>query len=305
MTKSTAKSPAVPEIQARLAKLYGELPPGQRSLVDRLMEDPFLGAMWGIEAMAERGGVSVGTVLRLANRLGYRTFLAFRNALKAACNARSAGAPPVEPYDLHGTLAEVTRRDGICFQRLMQEVNEAQLEAATRMLVSARHRVILGRGVSHVACMILAFYLTQAGLPSIAAMPSDYAAQVGNLKPGDLLVAISFPPYSRETVDAVTFAHENGVKVLAFSDRLDSPMALHADLLLPVPSEDLLYSHSLTTFAALAHAFAIVVAGLDETGTLKRLQAAGQVAQPLFVDYWLPSPPNPVRMTTPDPAEKS
>ncbi len=295
-----SQTAVIPEIQARLVQLYPELPPGQKAIADRLMGDPFMGAMWGVELMAERAGVSVGTVLRLAKRLGYRSFMEFRDALRGACSARSAPPEaPESPRDIHGTLAEVVRRNSDCFEQLMGAVDRPMLEQATRMLVEANHRVILGRGVSHMMCLILAFYLTQAGLPSIAAIPSDYATQVANLGPGDLLVAASFPPYSRESVDAMAFARQNGVRVLAFSDRADSPLALYSDLLIPVPSEDLLYSHSLTTFAALAHAFAIVVAGLDQGGTQKRLQAAVQVAQPLFVDYWMPRQPMPVVMEQP------
>jgi hypothetical protein len=58
-----------------------------------------------------------------------------------------------------------------------------------------------------------------------------------------------------------------------------------------VPSEDLLFSCSITTFAALAHAFAIVLAAQDRLGTLKRLKAADKVAQPLLVNHWLPIQP--------------
>lgn len=298
-------TPLIPEIQSRLVQVYSDLPPGQKAIADRLMEDPFLGAMWGVELMAERANVSVGTVLRLAKRLGYRSFMEFRDALRGACNARSVPQEAAEtPRDIHDTLAEVVRRNEACFEQLMQAVDRPMLEEATRMLVEANHRVILGRGVSHMMSLILAFYLTQAGLPSIAAIPSDYSTQVANLGPGDLLVAASFPPYSRESVDAMAFARQNGVKVLAFSDRPDSPLALYADLLIPVPSEDLLYSHSLTTFAALAHAFAIVVAGLDQSGTQKRLQAAVQVAQPLFVDCWLPRQPMPIAMERPPRKER-
>jgi DNA-binding MurR/RpiR family transcriptional regulator len=159
------------------------------------------------------------------------------------------------------------------------------------MLIKAHHRVILGRGVSHVMSLIMGFYLTQAGLPCIAALPSDFSNQVANLGPQDLLVVLSFAPYSRETVDAAHFAKASGIPVIAFSDRLDSPLKPHSDLLIPVPSEDLLFSCSLTTFAALAHAFAIVVAAQDHAGTLKRLKAADQVAQPLLVNHWLPMQP--------------
>lgn len=293
---------AIPEIQARLSEAYATLPEGQKRTADLLTSDPLFGALWGVELMAEKAQVSVGTVLRLGKRLGYDSFMEFRDALKEACQVRTLAEPPLETEpvrDIHGTLAEVTRRDGLCFQQLIQLVDEPMLERATHLLMEAHHRVILGRGVSHMMGQILAFYLTQAGLPCIAAIPSDYSTQVGNLRPDDLLVAISFAPYSRETVDAMAFARRNGVKVLAFSDRADSPLALHADLLLPVPSEDLLYSHSMTSFAALAHAFAIVVAALDPEGSQQRLKASEEVAQPLFVDCWRPRTPSPVKVGRP------
>jgi DNA-binding MurR/RpiR family transcriptional regulator len=105
------------------------------------------------------------------------------------------------------------------------------------------------------------------------------------------MMVLSFAPYSRETVDSAIFAKASGVPVLAFSDRPDSPLAPYADILIPVPSEDLLFSCSVTTFAALAHAFAIVAASQDQSGTLHRLKAADKVAQPLFVDHWLPMRP--------------
>jgi DNA-binding MurR/RpiR family transcriptional regulator len=279
-----------PDIQVRIAAAYQNLPDAQRAIADALKGDPLLGAFWGIEALAERSGVSVGSVMRLATRLGYRSFNEFRNALRATCNARSSKAdlghlPPLT--DLFGTLAEVVARDMHHLNRMIQLVEPATLDAAVKLLLAARHRVVLGRGVSHVMSLILGFYLTQAGVPTIAALPSDFSNQVANLEPEDLLVVIGFQPYSRETVEAAAFAKQNGVQVLAFSDRVDSPLAPFADILLPVSSEDLLFSCSLTSFAALAHAFAIVLATRDQAGTLKRLKAANQVARPLFVDHWL------------------
>jgi DNA-binding MurR/RpiR family transcriptional regulator len=283
-----------PPIQTRLAEAYRDLPEAMRRVADALMSDPLLGALWGIESMADRAEVSVGTVVRFAKRLGYGGFSEFRDALRDACHARS-GDTDLElmesPTDVFGTLAEVARRDGENLGRLIQMVDQPTLESAVRILVKAHHRVILGRGVSHVMSLIMGFYFTQAGLPCIAAIPSDFSNQVANLGPDDALVVLSFAPYSRETVDAAAFAKENGIPVIAFSDRLDSPLKTQSDILIPVPSEDLLFSCSITTFAALAHAFAIVLAAQDHTGTLKRLKAADKVAQPLLVNHWLPMQP--------------
>ena len=291
-----------PEIQVRLAEVYRELPEAQRAIADLLMGDPLLGALWGIESMAERAQVSVGSVMRFAKRLGYKGFSDFRDALREACSARSGEAELdllEGPTDMLGTLGEVVRRDSEHLGRMIQAVDHSMLESAAKVLVEADHRVILGRGVGHVMGQIFAFYLTQAGVPCIAALPSDFSNQVANLGPKDLLVVISFSPYSRETVDAAIFAKQNGVPILAFSDRKDSPLAPFADILIPVPSEDLLFSFSLTSFAALSHAFAIVLAARDQSGTLRRLKAADKVAQPLFVDHWLPIQPGAMRMGKP------
>jgi DNA-binding MurR/RpiR family transcriptional regulator len=281
-------------VQARFASAYGEMSGAQRAIAEVVMSDPLLGALWGIESMAEKAQVSVGSVMRFAKRLGYKGFSDFRDALRDACNARSrepALAHLESPTDVLGTLGEVVRRDGEELSRLLQTVDHAMLESASRLLFGADHRVILGRGVGHVMGLIFAYHLTQAGVPCIAALPSDFSNQVANLGPRDLLVVVSFAPYSRETVDAAGFAKQNGIPVLAFSDRKDSPVAAHADLLVPVPSENLLFSFSLTSFAALSHAFAIVLAARDQAGTLKRLQAAERVGKPLFVDLWLPMQP--------------
>lgn len=295
-------------IQVRLAESYRDLPLAQRAIADVLMADPLLGALWGIEAMADRARVSVGTVIRFAKRLGYKGFSEFRDALRAACSTRSEEAELEQldvPQDMLGTLGGVVRRDGKHLSRLIQAVDPALLESAARLLLDSNHRVILGRGVGHVMGLIFAFYLTQAGVPCIAALPSDFSNQVANLGPKDLLVVISFSPYSRETVDAASFAKENGVPVLAFSDRKDSPLAPFADILIPVPSEDLLFSFSLTSFATLSHAFAIVLAARDQSGTLQRLKAADKVAQPLFVEHWLPKQPGGLQLQKQSKAEGS
>jgi len=286
------------DIQVRLKDIYHELPDALRRIADTLMSDPLLGALWGIEEMAERSGVSVGTVMRFSKRLGYRGFSDFRDALREACQTRSEGAPleALEaPTDVFWALAEVARRDEENLDRFLKSIDKETLEAATQLLTRAQHRVLLGRGVSHVMCQIMAFNLTQAGLPCIAALPSDFSNQVANLGTKDLLVVISFAPFSRETVDAAGFAKSAGIPVLAFTDRKDSPLSRSATQVVVLPSEDFLFSFGLSTFSVLSHAFAIAVAAMDPAGTVKRLKAADEVGQPLYVEHWLPMQPGAIR----------
>jgi DNA-binding MurR/RpiR family transcriptional regulator len=293
---------AVPEIQLRLQDIYHELPEAMRRIADALMADPLLGALWGIETLAERAGVSMGTVMRFSKKLGYRGFSDFREALREACRVRSEGAPleALEaPTDVFWALSEVARRDQENLNRLLNAVDRATLEAAIQLLIRSQHRLLLGRGVSHVMGQIMAFNLTQAGLPCIAGIPSEFSNQVANLAPKDLLVVLSFAPYSRETVDAAAFAKRCGTPVLAFTDRPDSPLAKSANLAVVLPPEDFLFSFGLSTFSVLSHAFAIAVAAQDPAGTVKRLKAADEVGQPLYMEHWLPLQPGAIRVARP------
>ena len=292
----------LPEIQVRLKDVYHALPEALRRIADTLMSDALLGALWGIEEMAEKANVSVGTVVRFSRRLGYKGFSDFRDALREACQAHSGGAPLESleaPTDVFWALAEVARRDQANLERFLKTIDRATLEAVTQLLTRSHHRLLLGRGVSHVMCQIMAFNLTQAGLPCIAAIPSEFSNQVANLGPKDLLVVFSFAPFSRETVDAASFAKRSGIPVLAFTDRRESPLARSATQAVVLPSEDFLFSFGLSTFSVLSHAFAVAVAAMDPAGTAKRLKAADEVAQPLFVEPWLPFQPGAVRVAKP------
>ncbi len=290
---------AIPEVQRQLQESYHGLPETMRRIADVIMADPLMGALWGIEAMAERAGVSIGTVTRFSKKLGYRRFSDFRDALRAACQAQSEGQPleTLEaPTNTFWALQEVARRDQENLARMLQSLDQRTLEAATELLLQSQHRVLLGRGVSHVMSQIMAFNLTQAGVPCIAAIPSDFSNQVANLGPEDVLVVFSFAPYSRETVDAAAFARRCSIPVLAFTDRRDSPLAQSGNVAVVLPPEDFLFSFGLATFSVLSHAFAIALAAQDPAGTAKRLKAADEVAQPLFVEHWLPRQPGAIRV---------
>ena len=298
----TAADKELPDVQARLKEAYHDLPEAMRRIADALMSDSLLGALWGIESMAERANVSIGTVARFSKRLGYRGFSEFRDALRAACQVRSEGDPlealeaPTNPF---WALSEVVRRDQDNLNRLLETLDGSLLESATQLLTTAEHRLLLGRGVSHVMCQVLAFNLTQAGLPCIAAIPSDFSSQVANLGSRDLLVVVTCAPFSRETVDAAAFAKRCGIPILAFSDRRESPLAASASVTIVLPAEDFLFGFGLSTFSVLSHALAIAVASKDTAGTARRIKAADEVAQPLFVEHWLPMQPGAIRVVRP------
>lgn len=54
---------------------------------------------------------------------------------------------------------------------------------------------------------------------------------------GDVMIAISFPRYSKRTIDAVEYARGCGADVVAITDSVLSPIAQYANELLTAQSD--------------------------------------------------------------------
>lgn len=269
-----------------LARLNGakDLSASQRRISDCLRANMDEAALWGVEELSRKSDTCVATVVRFAKKLGYSGYLEMRKALVHSAKTHyQRGDQLLEaPAQAAATLVEVARRDIRNIELLVQAVDEQLLQGAARMLKASRFRLAIGDGVSALMTRQMAYLLINTGLPTLEGSPADFASQVGNLDSRDLLIAISITPYTRETLDAVTYARKRGIPVLAFTDGPHSPLAKNANLTLPIPGKNLLFSHSLAAFGVLAHALATSLAREDPMSSLKKLHEVERVARPKF-----------------------
>jgi DNA-binding MurR/RpiR family transcriptional regulator len=271
-------------LAARLQTVSASLTPGQRRIAEILMANQHEAAFIGIEELAQRASSSVATVVRFAKTLGYAGFLEMRKSFvhTAKKQVRRGDQLLQAPDEASATLVEVARRDIRNIERVVQEVDDKRLLGIVKHLKEGRTRLIIGDGVSALMARHLAYLLINAGLPVMEGNPADFATQVGNLGTRDLLIAFSIAPYSRETLDAAAYAKKRGIKVLAFTDDLQSPLGKVATLAVPLPGENLFYSHSLAAFGVLAHAIATTLARQDPKGALKKMREVERIAGPKF-----------------------
>ena len=84
--------------------------------------------------------------------------------------------------------------------------------------------------------------------------------QLTPLKHTDLVLVISLPPYSRQTVELVASAAESGVSTVALCDRLIAPPARQAGLSLAVKSDNLTFTNAVAAMTVVINALATSVA---------------------------------------------
>jgi DNA-binding MurR/RpiR family transcriptional regulator len=174
--------------------------------------------------------------VRFCQALGYDGYRHLQAAIRQAFprfattiqrqEARLASPPPES--DL---LARVCDADINNIERTMELVDPETFEASVTELARATTILVVGEGLSAPPALFLAHSLKAMGLPicAITTGGAPLSLEISAQRPTDLLMAISFWRYSRETVEAMRWASEVGTKRIAITDSEVSPLAQLAD----------------------------------------------------------------------------
>ena len=99
--------------------------------------------------------------------------------------------------------------------------------------------------------------------------------QILRIDQNDVMIGISFPRYSKQTVKALRYAHESGAHVIAITDSRTSPIAENADHLLLARSDMASFADSLVAPMSLINALIVSVGVRSKENlsvTFKRLE---------------------------------
>ncbi|MEU7898239.1 MurR/RpiR family transcriptional regulator [Nonomuraea sp. NPDC049152] len=224
----------------RIAALAPSMPEAQRAIAELVLADPGAVARLTILDLAERCGVSTGSVTRLCRALGLNGYAQLRLAL-----ASDSGRTRAEPWSA-SIGADVAEDDGI--QRIAEVVSAAitqaavetvswlDLEAADRastMLAAARRVWVFGAGGSSTVASELQQRLYHVGVSAWTSTDTHIALSgAALLGPDDVVVAISHSGRTKEVVDLVTEAMTHGAATIAICNDPASPLAARAELTL-------------------------------------------------------------------------
>lgn len=228
------EAPIIQEIARVMPNLSGS----QRRVAGYVLENAFQAASSSIEVMARECGVSTASVNRFACTMGYPGYGAFRQDLLQVFkpsvahleNLRHEVGKGASDFDVtqasFGNAAELVE-----FTR--SHFSPESVERAVEMIASSRAVYCLGLGLSTLLADMAALRFTPycGHIHSITRHGGQENAMYSLQKicAGDLLIALSFPRYSKETIRLTQFARSRKASILAFTDKPSSPLVSLAD----------------------------------------------------------------------------
>ena len=236
-----------------------------RDVADFILAEPQSIAFDTLALIANRAGVHASTLVRFANHFGYTGFSEMQALYKQdvqrtysdyidRIREQQLTVPAQERVQSSQLLAELCAAGSESLQAMSDAIDPAALEAAVAAIAASRRVHLCGMRRAFGVVMYLYYTLSQvqkdcAVIDGSASMLSEQIAQA---QPGDLLIAITFSPYSTTTADIITQAHAQQVTVLLITDAGDFRSKPIADLVFEVADPEVRSFRSLTTTLCLA-----------------------------------------------------
>ena len=208
--------------------------PAERRITDRILRDPRRLTELSMTELASLAEVSQGSVVNFSRKMTGGGF----PLLKMRVAEAVATAEPT--HDGDGKYTEmkktVDRMLGGAIRAMENTAavnSEDTLERVADMIMRASHVELCGLFRSAVVATDFCYHLIQTGISATYigdALTS--AASASLLTPDSILIAISLSGQTKDVIDAVRNAKENGVSVVVITCNRSSPLALLADELL-------------------------------------------------------------------------
>lgn len=257
----------VSDVETRMRTAYGSLSKSQQQVTEFLLTHGIDVVYLSAARIAKLVQVNRSTVVRTAQALGYAGFPDMQAALQAHFLSRLSSIERFqygsrqlieemhEPReDGDSVLHRVIRTEIEHIETLLQSITTENFEQIVDMLATARRIYVVGLRASTPLAMHLAIplRLIRPNCTIISYNSADgLVDQLEELGEGDVLFAVTYSRYARDTINVMDYARTAGAKIVVLTDNPISPAATRADRVFVVPFRVWLYSNAAAPYVLL------------------------------------------------------
>jgi len=253
-----------------------DLPRRLAQVAEFALEHPDKVAFGTVAELAGLAGVQPSTLVRFAQTLGFTGFSDLQEIFRARLRERwpdygerlkrlEARAQTGGALALLDGFAEASMAS---LARLREDAKGDELEKVARVIAGARRIGLLGQRRVFAVTSYLAYACAKLGMEAqlLDNRGGMLAEEARYLASDDALLAVSFTPYTPETIEIAAEVAGRGVPVVAITDSPFSPLTRCAQAWIEVVESDYGAFRSLSATLAVAIALAVSAAELRRTG---------------------------------------
>ncbi|MEG0770262.1 MAG: MurR/RpiR family transcriptional regulator [Clostridia bacterium] len=240
---------------------------GQKLIATYLINNYEKAAFMTASRLGETVGTSESTVVRFAFELGFEGYPELQEELQKLIRNKLTSVQRMEvatsKLENADILSVVLNSDIEKIKRTCQDINKEDFGIAIELIQKAKTIYILGVRSSSALANFLAFYfnLLFVNVKLIQTnSASEMFEQLLRVSSDDVVIGISYPRYSKRTVNALEYCASQNAKIIALTDSSLSPVAKFANITLVAYSDMTSFVDSLVAPLSLINSLIVAVA---------------------------------------------
>jgi len=220
----------------QLRAALSDLTRAARQLATHIMSHYPVAALGSITQRAKAAQVSTPTVVRLAQKIGYRGYPDFQGRLR--CEVEAMLVTPMTKHVLRaGTVPDghilnrfakvmVTK-----MQATLNQINHAAFDATAALLANPEHSIFAVGGRIADAVADYPVSLMRVVRPAVTLLsdtPSTWPSALLDMAPGDVLRVFDIRRHENVVLQVAELARERGAEIVLVTDGWVSPAATYA-----------------------------------------------------------------------------
>jgi len=229
---------ATQTISDRIQQKLDDLTRAERQLALSILENYPASGLGPLNALAKDANVSIPTVARMVQKLGYKGYADFQSELREELRAKVKN-----PIAKHDTWAETAPSEHPLnsftvavienIRHTIGQIDPAEFDDACALVADkSRHLFIIGGRITHTLAeyFYLHMQVIRPNLTHVQSTTNTWPHYLLNAKEGDIFVIFDVRRYENNTLKLAEMAHARGAKIILFTDQWRSPVHHLADI---------------------------------------------------------------------------
>ena len=227
-------------ISDRIQNKLDELTRAERQLAHSILENYPASGLGSLSVLAKGAAVSVPTVARMVQKLGYKGYPEFQTELREELKAKANS-----PIAKHNIWAESAPSEHILnrftdavinnIRHTLNQIDPDDFDKACSMSANIEnHLYIVGGRVTHTLAEYLFMHMQviRSKITHIQSTSNTWPQYLLDVKEDDVFIIFDMRRYENNTLKLAEIAHDKGANLILFTDQWRSPIHLLADIIL-------------------------------------------------------------------------
>lgn len=244
-------------IKGLIQTKYDQLSSSQKKTAYYILENLQDAAISSAQKIAAASDVSEATVHRLAQKLGFDSFMVLKKELRNDLRKKTRAINNLESISTVKDDSWLNSHFYLEAENILEtskEISAEEIKSAATLILDAKTVWVGGWRMGLSVTSYMSFILNYMLGNSYLIPQGEVAEYLARFSEGDVVFLCSFPRYNKVITEVAEFAKERSLKVIAITDSPVSPICKYADVVFIAKSASKSFVDSYTAAVSVCNA---------------------------------------------------